>query len=423
MKILVLGTGGREHAIAWKLAQSPQCETIYLHPGNPGAKAAGLSPLPEFTGGTDPQRLAEKAKALGIDLVVIGPEVLLAAGCADVLRAAGLDVVGPNRDGAQLETSKIYAKEFMVRAKIPTASFFVAEDDRELFAMLADRRTYPIVIKLDGLAAGKGVVIAQSMADVEAFADRIWAQKEFGQGPHRVLVEEFIEGKEISYIGLCDGNRFIPLSSATDYKRVGNHHTGPNTGGMGSISPSALLTSELKARIDSVVIAPILAQLRQDGIDYRGALYVGLMIDDNGQPSVLEFNARFGDPETQALMLRLETDFADLLRHTARGTLAEVPAELQWTDGVSLYVVGAAEGYPTAPRLGDPISGIDAVDRQVQVFFSGVTGDNNKLSTGGGRVLGLGTVAATRDEARDRIYRNLQRINWKGIHYRDDIGL
>lgn len=422
MKLLVLGTGGREHALAWKLLQSPLCESLYFHPGNPGAMACGVKPLPDFSDLADLAGLTSKVKQLGIDLVVIGPESLLAIGCADFLRKAGLNVVGPNKLEAQLESSKIFAKEFMTKARIPTASHFIAEDDRDLFGLLADRRTYPLVLKLDGLASGKGVVVASSVKDVESFIDRIWIKKEFGAGPHRVLVEEFIEGKELSYIGLCDSLNFIPLSSANDYKRAGNQNTGPNTGGMGSVSPSNILTDELESKIESRITIPLLKQMQKDGFDYRGALYIGLMIDHNNDPYVLEFNARFGDPETQALMLRLDSDLVDLLQHTATATLSQI-SKPKWKPETSLYVVAAAEGYPESPRKGDAISGLETLDNQVQVFFSGVSIDNGSLYTNGGRVLGLGTLASNRQEARDRIYKNLQRVHWKGIQYRDDIGL
>jgi len=421
MKVLVLGNGGREHALAWKIGQSPQCEKIYLHPGNAGSIRAGLEPLPSLSPQADAAQIAGKAKDLGVSLVVIGPEVLLADGYADFLRTEGLNVVGPGKIAAQLETSKAFAKEFMQRAEVPTADFLVAESDKELLNLLQDRQSWPVVLKLDGLAAGKGVVIADSFADAENFAEAVWGRWEFGRAHHRVVVEEFIVGKELSLIGLCDGSQFIALSSATDFKRIGDGNTGPNTGGMGSLSPSPLYTPELEKVVRETVIDRILAQMKKESIEYRGALYIGLMIDDEGRPFVLEFNVRFGDPETQALVLRLDSDFIEVLDHTARGMLKLCPRPT-WSSRVSLYVVAASEGYPTRPVLGDAISGIEAVHPSTQVFFSGVKESEGKLVTAGGRVLGLGTTAETFDIARSQIYKDLRRVDWRGIQFRSDIG-
>jgi len=420
MKVLVLGTGGREHAIAWKIRQSPACERVYLHPGNAGTAVAGF-PTFDNIAIDDLSALTKHAQDIGIGLVVIGPEALLEKGYADAFRKAGFPVVGPNQAAAQLETSKVFAKEFMRRAKVPTADFFVIDNFQEMLALKETRRSWPVVLKLDGLAAGKGVVIAENTRDIENFADRIWQQNEFGRGQHKVVVEEFIEGKELSYIGLCDGSTFVPLATATDFKRVGDHNTGPNTGGMGSISPSPYFSAELETKIKKDILGPVLNQLAKDGLDYRGALYIGLMIDAQGCPHVVEFNARFGDPETQAVLLRLQTDFIDLLVHTADATLIQSVSP-EWTPGVSVYVVAAAEGYPANPRRGDPITGLELVERSTQVFFSGVSGSGDSLMTNGGRVLGLGTTGPDFAVVRDQIYRDLRRVDWQGIHYRKDIG-
>ena len=420
MKVLVLGSGGREHALAWKIQQSPRCEKILVHPGNAGTVSRGFSKL----SGPDNmpvEEIARAAKEMGIELVVIGPEGLLAQGYANFLRKAGFQVFGPDQFAAQLESSKIFAKEFMTRGGIPTAPYLVTDDDRELLLLATERHSWPVVLKLDGLAAGKGVVIAESARDVEDFATRIWVNKEFGPGPHQILIEEFILGRELSYIGICDGETFVPLASATDFKRINDGNLGPNTGGMGSISPSPYFSEKLEKKIQERIIDRILKQFKSDGMDYRGALYVGLMIDDNDDPHVLEFNARFGDPETQALVLRLDSDLIDLLSLASQKDLKSCP-KAKWTAEVSLYVVAAAEGYPGKVRTGDPISGLEALAPKTTVFFSGVATEGNHLVTGGGRVLGLGTLAASFESARTQLYRDLKRVHWHGIHYRNDIG-
>jgi phosphoribosylamine--glycine ligase len=417
MNILVLGTGGREHALAWKIAQSPRCRQLYLHPGNPGTRSHKISAL--FEGAGDLPRLLKSAREKSIDLVVIGPEAMLAEGYADQFRKQGFLVVGPNQAGALLETSKIYAKEFMVRAGIPTAPFKTIES-LEQFRQNYEAWDYPLVIKVDGLAAGKGVVVATTPEDAQQFSDRLWQHWEFGPSP-RVLVENFIEGREISVIGLCDGKSFVPLSSATDYKRVGEANTGPNTGGMGCISPSPFMTQELEKLIEEKVSDRVLKQMASENLDYRGALYLGLMITPEGLPYVLEFNARFGDPETQSLVLRLESDLLDLLLHTARATLNAADA-LRWREEKSVYVVAAAAGYPTSPTLGDPIEGLNSINSGAQIFFSGVHQKDGALVTGGGRVLGVGALGSDFAAARRLVYRQLENIRWAGQHFRKDIG-
>lgn len=416
MKLLVLGSGGREHALAWR-AQKSGAE-VFLHPGNAGTVKSGIANLGDVP--LNAEAVAQESKRRGISLVVIGPETLLAQGYADKLREAGLPVVGPSQKAAQLETSKIFSKEFMVRAGIPTAAFQIVESREALLAL--SFKTWPVVLKYDGLAAGKGVAIAQSPDEIREFADRIWEQNEFGAGKHRLLVEECLHGREISYIGLCDGKVFLPLSSSTDYKRVGDKGTGPNTGGMGVVSPSPYLTPELETKIQERVIAKTLSQLANEGLDYRGALYAGLMITSSGDPYVIEYNARFGDPETEAVLLRLEGDFGDYLRHTAEGTLAKAPP-LRWKPQTSVYVVGAAEGYPAKPKVGDAISGLDRLDSSAQVFFSGVRESGSGLATAGGRVLGVGALGDGITQARERAYSALRKISWRGLHFRTDIGL
>jgi phosphoribosylamine---glycine ligase len=419
VKILVLGSGGREHALAWKIALSPRCEKVYLHPGNYGTRLTGFSPLFEDNFEKTLDEICSRLKSLSISLVVIGPEALLAEGYADRLRKEGFLVVGPDREGARLETSKLFAKEFMLQAGIPTAEYQQINSKRE-FLESYPRWNYPLVLKIDGLAAGKGVVVATTPQEAHAFAVRIWDENEFGESSI-LFREQFVSGREMSAIGLCDGNTFLQLSTATDYKRVGDNNTGPNTGGMGCISPSPVWTPELQEKITHEITNRVLKQIQVTGMNYRGALYLGLMVTTEGNPVVLEFNTRFGDPETQALLLRLESDFVDLLEHTARGTLAACQ-QPKWSSDSSVYVVAASKGYPGKLTLKDEIKGLEKVKPDVRVFFSGVREEKGKLVTGGGRVLGLGTLGSDLNAAKRLVYQNLESITWPGIHFRRDIG-
>ncbi len=418
MKVLVLGSGGREHALAWRLSRDTSVQQVCLHPGNAGTWQAGIPTLGDVPFTVD--AISAAARRQGIELIVVGPEVLLAQGYADRLRADGFNVVGPGKIGAQLETSKAFAKRFLQAANIPTADYYDVDSAEGVRKAVGE--TYPIVLKLDGLAAGKGVVVAQSASDTEDFIRRVWQTGEFGAGPHRVVVETFLEGRELSYIGLCDGETFVALSSASDYKRLQDDDRGPNTGGMGAISPSPLASPELEKRIQEKVVGPTLAQLRHQGIEYRGALYFGLMISSRGEPFVLEFNTRFGDPETQALMLRLQGDFAELLSATAQGRLAPA-APPKFSNDCAVYVVAAAAGYPGTPRSGDAIEGLDSISADATVFFSGVAKANSGLTTQGGRVLGIGAVGRNAEECRDRVYDALKIIRWPGVQFRQDIGV
>ncbi|MCB0403798.1 MAG: phosphoribosylamine--glycine ligase [Bdellovibrionales bacterium] len=420
MNILVLGSGGREHALAWKIAQSPLADEVFLHPGNAGTQAAGFSCLAGVDI-ADMEALVRATQSQEVELVVVGPEALLAEGYADAFRRAGVLVVGPSKEAALLESSKIFAKQFMKRAGIPTSPFQVMDSSEALEHFAHSREEWPAVLKVDGLAAGKGVVIAQNPEDVLHFSQRVWIEKEFGTGPQRVLVEEFLKGREVSYIGLCDSNTFIPLPTATDYKRVGDGDIGPNTGGMGCVSPSPFLTPQVETRITKNVIGKLLAQLEAEKMEFRGALFIGLMLDDKDTPNVLEFNVRFGDPETQATLPRLKSDFLQLLIATARGELSECPRP-EVSDSTSIYVVAAAEGYPGPTAQGDTIEKRSDLDEGITLFYSGVAKNGRGLVTKGGRVLGVGCLESDRNKARDRIYDNLSRIHWRGMHYRRDIG-
>ncbi|MCB9254843.1 MAG: phosphoribosylamine--glycine ligase, partial [Bdellovibrionaceae bacterium] len=329
--------------------------------------------------------------------------------------------VGPSKEAALLESSKIFAKQFMQRAGIPTADFQVVDTPESLEALAHSREVWPVVLKVDGLAAGKGVVIAQNPEDVLHFSQRVWIEKEFGSGPQQILIEEFLSGREVSYIGLCDSNNFVPLPTATDYKRVGDGNIGPNTGGMGCVSPSPFLTPQVETRITKNVIGKLLAQLETEKLEFRGALFIGLMLDEKGTPNVLEFNVRFGDPETQATLPRLKSDFLQLLLATAKGELSDC-ARPDVEDSTSIYVVAAAEGYPGPTAQGDTIEGSSALDKGITLFYSGVAKNGRGLVTKGGRVLGVGCLEVDLGKARDRIYENISRIHWRGMHYRHDIG-
>ncbi len=414
-KALVMGSGGREHALAWRLAQDLGKENVFLHPGNGGTAYAGF---PVFPSVKNPAETAVAAKQLGIDLVVIGPELLLAEGYSDHLRHAGLLVCGASKMAAQLETSKVFAKEFMSRHAIPTAAFQVARSPEELATILGKIK-YPTVLKLDGLAAGKGVVIPATRAEALEFSDRVWKQNEFGSGPHAIVVEDCLPGTEISWIGLCDGKRFTPLPSATDYKRVGDGHTGPNTGGMGVVSPSPYETPELKEKIAREVVAPVISGLIRDKLDYRGALYIGIMISPEGNPYVLEFNTRFGDPETQATLPRLRGNFFELLRQLASG---EAPETIDIDARATVYVVAAAEGYPGSYRKGMEISDDGHDGAEAWLFFSGVSFSEKRLKANGGRVLGACGIASQMKLARNLAYRRLEKVTFDGRFFRKDIG-
>lgn len=419
MNVLILGSGAREHSIAWKLFSQKECSRIFVWPGNDGMFSDFIIPFP-FS--PDPLSLLKNAKKLEIDLVVIGPENLLAQGYADLFREQGILTVGPNKEAAQLETSKVFAKLFFEKAQIPTSDFQIFDTADSLINF--KRSDWPWVLKLDGLASGKGVAIAHSPADVNEFVSRVWQKRVFGVGPHKVLTEEFISGREMSYIGFCDGHTFIPLASATDHKALNNNNQGPNTGGMGAISPSPYLTSSLESIILSTIVMPFLGELKQQGLSFRGILFLGLMITSEGLPIVLECNTRFGDPETQCVLPRLKSSFLSLLLATARGSLNEC-SSLIWEQDSSVYIVAASEGYPDNPNSGDVVRGLEgfrAPPKKTYVFFGGLKKAGDQWLTNGGRVLGVGALAHSQELARKRAYEAMQQISWKNMHYRTDIG-
>jgi phosphoribosylamine--glycine ligase len=415
MKLLVIGSGGREHALAWKLAQSPNVQKVFVAPGNGGtAIEDGLENVPI----TDVAPLMAFAKREKIHLTVVGPEAPLAAGIVDTFRDAGLKIFGPTRAAAQLEASKDFAKSFMDRHGIPTAAHRTFEHAVEAKAYVAERGA-PIVVKADGLAAGKGVVVATSVAQAQAAIDRMMTEKSLGAAGNRLVVEDFLDGEEASFIVMSDGTHALALATSQDHKRLRDGDNGPNTGGMGAYSPAPVVTPKLHARVMREIIVPTIEGMANDGLPYVGFLYAGLMIDKSGNPKTLEFNCRLGDPETQPIILRLKSDLLELVEHALDGTLDEVEAE--WDRRAALGVVVAAAGYPDEPRKGDPISGLPKPAPDCRVFHAGTRRDGKGVVTNGGRVLCVTALGDSVKMARARAYEALDGIRFEGMQYRKDI--
>ena len=416
MNILLLGSGGREHALAWKLAQSPSCDKLFAAPGNPGiAKHAQLVPLDA----ADHSAVVQFCRAEQVGLVVIGPEQPLVDGLADSLRGEGIPVFGPGKDAARLEGSKGFTKLLCARANIPTARFYRAETRAEAEAEL-DLFGLPVVIKADGLAAGKGVVIATSAEEAEAAVADMFAGG-FGAAGASVVIEEFMEGEEVSFFALTDGRTVVPFGSAQDHKRVGDGDTGPNTGGMGAYSPASIFTAELQQRVLDEIVQPTVTAMAAAGTPFAGVLYAGLMLTAEG-PKLVEYNARFGDPECQVLMARLDSDLVELMLAAATGRLHEAEPP-RFRDEVALTVVMAAEGYPGTPRKGGAIGGIDAAEAEgVRVFQAGTAEADGRLVASGGRVLNVTATGADIAEAQARAYEAAGRIDFATGFYRRDIG-
>lgn len=420
MKVLVIGGGGREHALAWKLAQSPKVQAVYVAPGNGGTM---LDPRLENVPITGVPELRQWALEQKIALTVVGPEAPLAAGAVDEFRAHGLRVFGPTKAAAQLESSKAFSKAFMQRHGIPTAEYetFTGAADAHAYV---DRKGAPIVIKADGLAAGKGVVVAMTLAEAHEAIDFMLLDNKLGvahnAGGARVVIEEFLQGEEASFIVLCDGKNVTPLATSQDHKRLQDDDQGPNTGGMGAYSPAPVVTPEVHNRAMREVILPTIRGMEKDGIPYTGFLYAGLMIDRQGHVKTLEFNCRMGDPETQPIMMRLKSDLYDVMMHATSGTLDQV--ELQWDRRTALGVVMAAHGYPLDPRRGDAITGLPREAEDAMVFHAGTTGRDGKTLTSGGRVLCVTALADTVKAAQHRAYDVLKDIHFDGAQYRRDIG-
>jgi phosphoribosylamine--glycine ligase len=429
MKVLVIGSGGREHAIAWKLLQSARVKTVYVAPGNGGTALDGRLhnlPLSDFN------ELAEFAVREKIALTVVGPEGPLAGGIVDFFRARGLRIFGPTQAAAQLESSKAHAKAFMARHQIPTASYEAFTDGAAAHAYV-DALGAPIVIKADGLAAGKGVVVATTLAQAheaidwmlgtDGAANTLGVQHNAGadgQAQPRVVIESFLEGEEASFIVLCDGKNVVSLATSQDHKRLLDGDEGPNTGGMGAYSPAPVVTPNVHAKAMQEIILPTIQGMAKEGVPFTGFLYAGLMIDAHGQPRTVEFNCRLGDPETQPILMRLKSDLFELLMHATDGTLDEV--ELQWDRRVALGVVVAAAGYPLTPRKGDAIDGLPAEAADGMVFHAGTELRDDRLLSSGGRVLCATALADSVKLAQLRAYELLQTVHFDGMQYRSDIG-
>ena len=420
MKVLVIGGGGREHALAWKLAQSPRVQKVYVAPGNGGT---ATDPALANVALTDSGALADFAAAEKIGLTVVGPEAPLAAGVVDLFRQRGQRIFGPTRAAAQLESSKAFAKDFMQRHGIPTAAYAVFDDAAAAHAFV-ERQGAPIVIKADGLAAGKGVVVATTPAQAHEAIDWMLVDNRLGvahnAGGARVVIEQFLEGEEASFIVLCDGKNVLPLATSQDHKRLLDGDAGPNTGGMGAYSPAPVVTPNVHARVMHEIILPTVAGMAKDGMPFTGFLYAGLMIDAHGQPHTVEFNARLGDPEAQPILMRLKSDLLDVLLYATDGTLDQ--AQLQWDRRVALGVVVAAAGYPLNPRRGDPITGLPAAAEDLKVFHAGTTLHDGRLLTSGGRVLCVTALGEKVKTAQQRAYDALGGIHIDGAIHRTDIG-
>jgi phosphoribosylamine--glycine ligase len=420
MKVLVIGGGGREHALAWKLAQSPKVQAVYVAPGNGGT---AQDPRLENVPITDVVQLREWAQAQKIALTVVGPEQPLAAGVVDEFRAHGMRIFGPTKAAAQLESSKAFSKAFMQRHGIPTAEYQTFTDAAQAHAYV-DAKGAPIVVKADGLAAGKGVVVAMTAAEAHEAIDFMLLDNKLGVahnvGGARVVIEEFLQGEEASFIVLCDGKNVAALATSQDHKRLQDGDQGPNTGGMGAYSPAPVVTPAVHARAMREVVLPTIRGMEKDGIPYTGFLYAGLMVDAKGGVKTLEFNCRMGDPETQPILMRLKSDLYDVMMAATSGTLDQL--ELQWDRRTALGVVMAAAGYPLDPRKGDAITGLPREAEDAMVFHAGTTQKDGQVVTSGGRVLCVTALADTVKAAQQRAYEVAQGIRFDGAQYRRDIG-
>ncbi|MDO8438762.1 MAG: phosphoribosylamine--glycine ligase [Telluria sp.] len=416
MKILVVGSGGREHALAWKLAQSERIQMVYVAPGNGGTARDIRLVNVELT---DPAELADFVQKEGIGLTVVGPETPLAAGIVNLFRSRNLKIFGPTSEAAQLESSKDFAKAFMQRHGIPTARY-QSFTDAELAHVYIDQEGAPIVIKADGLAAGKGVVVAMTKDEAHQAVDHMLSDNRYGDAGARIVIEEFLAGEVASFIVMCDGKNILPLATSQDHKRLRDQDEGPNTGGMGAYSPAPIVTPAMHARVMREVINPTIAGMAKDGIVFTGFLYAGLMIDDKGNPRTLEFNCRMGDPETQPIMARLKSDLVNVMEHAVNGTLDTV--ELEWDRRTAVGVVMAAAGYPDSPRKGDVIDGIPPDTPECVTFHAGTELAGGKLLTSGGRVLCVVGLGDSIKMAQKQAYEAVDKIHFNGAQFRRDIG-
>ncbi|NRR29014.1 phosphoribosylamine--glycine ligase [Oxalobacteraceae bacterium] len=416
MKILVVGSGGREHALAWKLAQSERVQMVYVAPGNGGTAHDDRLININIT---DLNELASFVERESVGLTVVGPETPLAAGIVNLFRSRGLKVFGPTKEAAQLESSKDFAKAFMQRHGIPTAAYQTFSEVAPAHAYI-DAQGAPIVIKADGLAAGKGVVVAMSLEEAHQAVDDMLADNRFGDAGARIVIEEFLAGEEASFIVMCDGRNILPLATSQDHKRLKDQDQGPNTGGMGAYSPAPIVTPAMHARVMREIINPTIAGMSKDGIPFTGFLYAGLMIDDKGNPKTLEFNCRMGDPETQPIMTRLKTDLLSIFEHAVNGSLDAV--ELEWDRRTAVGVVLAAAGYPDNPVKGAVIDGIPAETPESVTFHAGTTKAGGRLKVSGGRVLCVVGLGDSVKMAQKQAYETVDQISFEGMQCRRDIG-
>ena len=419
MNILVIGNGGREHALAWKAAQSPKADKVFVAPGNPGS--ANEDKIENVNIAVDDlDALVAFAKNNSIDLTIVGPEAPLVLGVVNAFQAAGLKIFGPSKDAAQLEGSKAFSKDFLAKHNIPTAEY---QNFTEIDPALAyiDEKGAPIVVKADGLAAGKGVIVAQTVEEAKDAVKDMLAGNAFGSAGSRVVIEEFLAGEEASFIVMADGDNILPMASSQDHKARDNGDTGPNTGGMGAYSPAPVVTPEMHDRIMDTVIRPTIDGMKADGLPYTGFLYAGVMIDSNGTPKVLEFNCRFGDPETQPIMMRLKSDLVEHCLAAIEGQLDTQTTD--WDERCALGVVMAAGGYPFDYNKGDVINGLFTAEDDLKVFQAGTsTNDAGDTTTSGGRVLCVTALGSSVTEAQKRAYEGVKRIDWKDVYFRTDIG-
>jgi len=414
VNILVIGGGAREHTLAWKISQSPKVKEIYVAPGNAGT---GLIAKNLDIKASDLESLLKAAKERKIDLAVVGPEAPLAAGIVDLFQSKGIPIFGPTREAAKIESSKVFAKKLMQKYGIPCArgkSFLRFEEARDYVRA----QSPPIVVKADGLAAGKGSIVASSAEEALKALSEIMKERIFGDAGDKVLIEECLVGKEVSLLAFTDGKTVVPMVPACDYKRIFDGNKGPNTGGMGSYSPPGFFDDEMTNRVRDSILEPTVQAMAEEGKPYKGVLYAGLMVTTEG-PKVLEFNARFGDPENQVMLPRLESDLVDIMLAVIEGRLDKI--EVRWSDRACVGVVMASAGYPGSYKTGFPIEGLDRVDKDVLVFHAGTKAREGKIVTDGGRVLTVAATGKTMAEAREKVYSNITRIHFEGCHYRKDI--
>ncbi len=417
MKVLVTGSGGREHGLAWRLARSERVSKVYVAPGNAGTAFEEITENLDIDV-MDFDALIRFVQKNDVDLTIVGPEAPLVAGIVDRFQREGLACFGPTAAAAQLEGSKTFSKDFLKRHEIPTASYGSFED-ADLAVEFARNMTMPVVIKADGLAAGKGVVISHTHEDAESTIRDMLSGHAFGEAGARVVVEQFLDGEEASYIVVSDGNHFIPFATSQDHKAIFDGDRGPNTGGMGAYSPAPVVTSDVEKRVIERIIKPTLEGMKAEGYAYTGFLYAGLMIDEEGDPRVIEFNCRFGDPETQPLMMRMKSDLATLCMSAISGNLNE--QDLEFVDQVAMTVVAASEGYPGDYEKGKIITGLDQ-ETTGKVFHAGTALHGDQVITNGGRVLGVTALGSTTRDAQKAVYEILEHISYEGIYYRKDIG-